>query len=406
MNILGLPGDSGACAYYRVIKPLEALAEAEMAEFYIPPIENGNRIVRIGEFTEEEKKEIIEQRGPWDGFAEIRRFERLPNVLDYDLLVFQRQPNDDIYHLIRRAQRCGIKAVFDIDDDAFNIPSSNPNYLMWGRDGRKVARLYLAMAKRGNLPPEWTDLSPDEAVENAKKIRDGLFRNIRHADLVTTTVGALATVYQRLRSDIAILPNQMDPDDWLDLEPIPHHGEIWLGWAGSKTHYDDLKLLERVIPTILERYPLVCFVIAGFPEAKRLFFEGYPDHRVITFPWTDLKSYRNYLASFDVVLAPSYPNKFNQGKSDIRVLEAGMVRRPVVGSPTTYGATIKESNGGFVAKKHVEWIKALSRLIEDEDLRRTLGQNVGNYARTHRTYRANAHLWAEAYSKLLEEPCR
>jgi len=401
-----LPGDSGACAYYRVEKPLEALAEAGMAKFYIPPIKNGNRLVRIGEFSEEEKKEIIRERGAWDGFDEIRRFESLPNILDYDLLLFQRQPNEDIYRLIRRAQELGIKVVFDIDDDAFNIPPSNPNYLMWGRDGRKLLSLYLSMAKAGAMPREWRDLSPDEVVQNAKTVRDGLFRNIRQASLVTTTVPALATVYRRLRTDITILPNQMDPDDWGEIKPIVHRGEIWLGWAGSKTHHDDLKVLERVIPTILERYPRVSFVIAGFPEAKKRLFDGYPDHRVITFPWTDLKSYKSYLASFDIVLAPSHPNKFNEGKSDIRVLEAGMVGRPVVGSPTTYGATIKESAGGFVAKKPLQWIKALSQLIEDEELRRNMGENLGNYARTHRTYRANAHLWAEAYSNLLEEPCR
>lgn len=405
MRILGLPGDSGACSYYRVEKPLEALAEAGLAEFYIPPIKDGNRLVRIGDFTEEEKKEIIEKQGGWDGFAEIRRFEQLPNVLDYDLLLFQRQPNEDIYHLIRRAQACGIKAIFDIDDDAFNIPATNPNYLMWGRDGRKVALLFLAMKRGGNLPPQWAKMAPQEVVANAKKVRDGLFRNIRTASLITTTTPALATAYRKVRTGMAILPNQMDPGDWEGVEPIVHRGEIWLGWAGSKTHHDDLKLLERVIPTILERHPRVSFVIAGFPEAKKRLFDGYPDHRVITFPWTDMRSYREYLASFDIVLAPSYPNKFNAGKSDIRVLEAGMVWRPVVGSPTTYGATIRESEGGFVAKRPIQWIKALGQLIEDGDLRRTLGQNLGNYARDRRTYQANAPLWAKAYSDLLEAPC-
>ena len=83
-------------------KPLEALAEAGMADFHIPPIKNGNRLVRIGEFTEEEKREIIQEQGPWDGFAEIRRFEGLPNVLDYDLLLFQRHVKElgHLTHLI------------------------------------------------------------------------------------------------------------------------------------------------------------------------------------------------------------------------------------------------------------------------------------------------------------------
>lgn len=402
MRILGLPGGATSCDYYRVEKPLEALIQAGIAETYIPPIENGNRLVRVGDFTAEEERELMRGRDGWDAVSRIRDFRRLVDVLDYDLIVFQRQPNVEVYKLIARARKEGVKTVFDMDDDAFNIPPTNANYLMWGRDGRKVANLYLSMKKRGEMPAPWKDLSLDQVIENARKTRDGLFLNIRNADLVTTTTATLAAVYRRLRSDVAVLPNQMCPEDWEDLKPIEHPGEIWLGWAGTHTHFDDLKLLQNVVPAILERYPRACLVIAGFPEAKRLLFDGYPDHRVITFPWTDIKSYRNYPASFDIVLAPSYPNKFNEGKSDIRVLEAGMVRRPVVGSPTTYGATIRESNGGFVAKRQMDWVKALSRLIEDEGLRRSMGENLGNYVRTHRTYQANVHLWAEAYSKLLE----
>jgi glycosyltransferase involved in cell wall biosynthesis len=402
MRILGLPGGATSCDYYRVEKPLEALTQAGIAETYIPPIENGNRLVRIGEMTEREKKETLDQKSFLEGFMEIRRFERLPNVLDYDLIVLQRQPNEEVYKLIARASKEGIKTVFDIDDDAYNIPPNNPNYLLWGRDARKVARLYLGMKRRGEMPAPWKDLSLDQVIENARKARAGLFLNIRSADLVTTTTPALAAVYSRLRNDVAIVPNQMCLEDWEDLKPIEHPGEIWLGWAGTATHFDDLKLLQGVIPAILERYPQASFVIAGFPKAKELLFDGYADHRVVTFPWTDIKSYKNYLASFDIVLAPSYPCKFNEGKSDIRVLEAGMARRPVVGSSTTYGATIRESKGGFVAKRQMDWVKALGRLIENEALRQAMGQSLGNYVRTCRTYRANVHLWAEAYSNLLE----
>ena len=401
MRILGLPGGATSCDYYRVEKPLEALVQAGIAETYIPPIENGNRQARVGDFTEEEEKELLRGKEGWDAVSKIRDFRRLVDILDYDLIVFQRQPNEEVYKLIARAREEGVKTVFDMDDDAFNIPPTNPNYLMWGRDARKISNIYLSIKKIGGMPALWKDLSLDQVIENARKTRDGLFLNIRSADLVTTTTPALAGVYKRLRSDVVVVPNQMCPEDWEDLKPIEHPGEIWLGWAGTHTHFDDLKLLQKVVPAILERYPEISFVIAGFPKAKELLFNGYVDHRVLTFPWTDIKGYKNYLASFDVVLAPSYPCKFNEGKSDIRVLEAGMVRRPVVGSPTTYGATIRESKGGLVAKRQVEWVKALSRLIEDKGLRHSMGENLGNYVRTHRTYRANVHLWAEAYSKLI-----
>ena len=221
--------------------------------------------------------------------------------------------------------------------------------------------------------------------------------------MVTVTTPALAAVYAQYNQRVKVLPNQMVPADWQAIERIAHPGELWVGWTGSGTHYDDLKLAAAGITQALERLPHAKLVLAGSPQmAHYLFSEVEQRGQAITFPWTTLEAYRKYLASFDIVLAPSADNAFNASKSDIRVLEAGMVQRPVVGSVATYGPTIQASRGGLTARSTSDWMHAILKLANNADLRAAMAANLSSYANT-RTYAAHAPLWHAAYTELLND---
>jgi len=139
--------------------------------------------------------------------------------------------------------------------------------------------------------------------------------------------------------------------------------------------------------------------LIGFSEATRLFEQV--QEQVITFEWMPLENYRHVVAAFDIALAPSASIRFNEGKSDIRVLEAALCGIPVVASETTYGDTVRAAGCGFVAKTVQKWQKGLARLVGNASLRSTLGKNGNEYVLRERTYDANAWRWAEAYSNLL-----
>ena len=384
MKILGLPSDDGACGRYRVIWPLQALQDAGLADVYVPPIKDGDRFVKLSE----------------DG---IKNPSERSLVNNYDMLVLQRQPQIDVLRLIEGAKSLGIATVFDIDDSAITIPTSNPNYMVWGRDKRKIRSMITAYMKSGAVPKALRGKTVDEVVESASKLRNGLLNNIRAVDMVTVTTPSLKEDYSGYNNNIIILPNQMRMDLWKDLEYIPHEGRIWVGWAGGWTHYEDLKLIKAAMREVIRRHENVDLVLIGFDQAKDLVFDGLPPDRVVTFPWSkDLKGYRKYVNSLDICLAPSYDNRFNEGKSSIRCLEAWCCKVPVVGSFTTYGGAIRESGGGIVAKRPKDWIKGLSRLISDKDRRESMGMAGYNYTSKKRTYRATTDLWHAAYSSLFD----
>jgi len=326
------------------------------------------------------------------------------DVGNYDILVFQRQPSHDVLQLLSLAQGDGIQVVFDIDDGALSISKDNPNYLAWGRDKRWIRQQVRQYRREGvPLPGPIRGLSPDQVVEFAATSRRGILNNIRAVDLVTTTTPALRDEYNVLNRNIRILPNQMQLDGWTNLKKVDHPGRLWIGWAGGWTHLEDLKLIVNPIEEIIRRYDTVDFLLVGFTQAKDLIFRNIPEGRVVLAPWTpNIYDYRKWVASMDIVLAPSKDTKFNAGKSDIRVMESWLAAKaPVVASPTTYGETVNRCGGGCVARKAKDWMEMLSLLLTNEKMRRRMGRLGHEYVREERTYDTNIHLWEDAYRSLL-----
>jgi len=389
-SVLGVPGDrsDGACAYYRVIWPLQALArQGYIDRHFIIPAVQGRRPVEF------------DHGAGMGGGKDPKRPHRVNN---YDAVMFQRQPRGDVTKLIAACQQVGIRVIFDIDDAALTIPKTNPNYMVWGRDKPAIRRMAMGFIKGGGkLPDVLRGKTPEQIADQAQMMLRGILTNIRMADLVTVTTPHLAKEYGHLNSNIHVLPNQMDVEFWTGLESIPHPGEVWVGWAGGWTHLDDLKLLVSPMRQILERNRNVRFVIVGFTQARELIFQDLPQDQIIDLPWAkDFQGYHNSVASLDIVLAPSQPIQFNQGKSDIRLMEAWLCGRPCVGSPTTYGATLKTSGGGFVAKNPKGWLKGINRLIRNPDLRVHMGEVGYQYVTEQRTYDGNAHLWDAALQSI------
>lgn len=385
IKVIGLPSDEGACSYYRVEQPLYALEEAGLIDLYIPPITGESRFVRLS----------------IDGSD----LDDDPNLVNnHDLIVLQRQPIPSVNQLINGCNDLGIGTVFDIDDSAITIPPWNPNYMAWGKDKTQIRKLVMRYNRQGiDLPKLIRGMSPNEVAEKAQETRNGLLSNIRDSNVVTVTTEVLKEDYSRYNSNIHIIPNQMVQEHWEGLERIDHPGEIWIGWEGGWTHYEDLKVMSTSIRTVVSRYPNVKLVLVGFTQSRELVFDAVPDDRVILFEWDDdLSVYKKYVASMDIVLAPSVDIRFNRGKSDIRCMEAWLCGVPVVGSPSTYGRSIKESGGGFVANKPKDWISGLKKLITDEGLRRRMGQEGYEYVTTKRTYRTNTRLWYNVYRDLVD----
>lgn len=350
----------------------------------------------------------------------------LATISKYDIIVFQRQEMRLVEEVTRATQqasdiaiqsswvaeglawsdatriegahRAGKPVIFDIDDDALHVPVTNPNYLQWGRDARKIAN---ALDQWKGPKPLALNKPAQVIAAQAKANFRQLLKNISAADAVTVTTPALKRVYGKYNKRIYVLPNWAEPREWQHIEPQAHDG-IHIGWAGGPTHFGDLAVIAAPVRQILDEYPETHLMLAGFPIARELLFAEVPDDRITTYPFMD--KWKKNLATFDIILAPSEANTFNAAKSAIRIYEGLLAtkgRAAVAGSETTYGDAIRALRCGFVCKNRANWLKSLRILVENASKRAQMGREGYERVLAGHTYKSHANEWLQTYREIL-----
>jgi glycosyltransferase involved in cell wall biosynthesis len=176
-----------------------------------------------------------------------------------------------------------------------------------------------------------------------------------------------------------------------------------IGYAsGTPTHDDDFALVKPALKSIMQRYPQVEMRIIGpldpgndWGELKQRI------RRIPLAPWRELPE---RLVKFDINLAPLVmDNPFAQSKSEIKYMEAALVRVPTIASPTdAYRYAIRPGENGYLAVGDSEWEQTLALLIEGPDHRRILGEAA--YRRVLQGY--HPRMRAAELVSTLDQICR
>ena len=101
-------------------------------------------------------------------------------------------------------------------------------------------------------------------------------------------------------------------------------------------------------------------------------------------------------------------NLFNRGKSQIRWMEYAVNKTAVVASPIwAYNkdpfGVVKHGKNILFAKYKEDWIKQLSRLIEDENLRKKIGQQSYDDVMNYYNLEKQAYVYTDAYQKIYDD---
>lgn len=205
------------------------------------------------------------------------------------VVVVQRQASIHNYNAMLSLRSKGMKVVYDIDDDIWNVPRYNPNFEIF-----KHAR---------------------EAFSNCAKL----------ADLITVSTKTLKKAVQneipQMADRVVIAPNAVDYRLFQPTTVSRNDQRVVIGWAGSNTHDADIVDCWEMLPDIVEQNEHVWLEIVGGAQVpKRL--EGHP--RVKFREWCPVSEFPVRFASWgwDIVLAPLEDYRFNRSKSNIKILEA------------------------------------------------------------------------------------
>jgi hypothetical protein len=282
-----------------------------------------------------------------------------------DVVVFERQSEPEILDAIAYCRSQGKLTVYEIDDDVWNIHRDSAAHPYFSRPG----------------------------------VLETMDEAIRSCAIVTTTTRQLASRVRALNANVHILPNMLPDDHWpFDRPKEQAEDKVVIGWAGSDTHLPDLRQLEGVIDCLLDRYDQVEFAWAGMSEMP---FPGHERMRCIE--GVPINDYPSLVSQFHIGLAPVIDTVFNRAKSDLKFLEYAAIGIPVAASRTpTYENSVENGVNGFLASNAKDWLKYLSRLIEDVSLRRDMGAKAQAWART-RLISRNISMWEAAYALDLPE---
>jgi glycosyltransferase involved in cell wall biosynthesis len=115
--------------------------------------------------------------------------------------------------------------------------------------------------------------------------------------------------------------------------------------------------------------------------------------------YDDPASYYGTL-DFDIWLAPLTMKPFDYSKSNIKVLEYAARGIPAIATDcNVYRSFIRHGENGFLVKEDHEWLKYLSILANDDELRRKMGDAARADA-AQWTIEGNWQRWEQAYQSL------
>lgn len=199
-------------------------------------------------------------------------------------------------------------------------------------------------------------------------IRERLKRALSLCNRLVVSTEPLAREYGRLCGETIVLPNRLERARWANLAlPSRRNGKPRVGWAGAVGHLGDLSVIESVVE-------------ATAKEIDWVFFGMCPDrlkpHATEFYACVSLDEYPRKLASLDLDLAvaPLECNAFNEAKSNLRLLEYGVLGYPVVCSDITpYRCGLPVTR---VANRHSAWVKAVRNMVADRDACRQTGEQL------------------------------
>lgn len=190
------------------------------------------------------------------------------------------------------------------------------------------------------------------------------------SDRLIVTTQPLADLYGKHVPDVWIMPNTLG-ETWRDLRREPQARQrLRVGWVGAGQHRGDLDLVNEVVRRLA---PEVDWVFMGMhtPEMAPYLkeFHGF----------VAIADYPKKIASLDldIAIAPLEDNRFNQCKSNLRLLEYGAMGWPVVCSDV-YPYRTRNAPVIRVSNEPDAWVAAI-RSLYNEPLRRQQAQRLSHW---------------------------
>ena len=289
----------------------------------------------------------------------IEKDERLikKDFKDAKIVIFSRNPTVNLEELLIMKKQYGFKIWMDIDD-------------------------YWELYEHHYLYDNW----------KANKMEDLLKKCMDNADIVTTTNVRLLRAISPINSACRVVPNAVP----FGIEQFQYQKSdssyVRFMYVGGPSHYHDLKIIDEFFGMCSRDIHMrnkSKFTLAGY---NRLYKEQnlHQMHYIMSrSPNYDFRSmlpidkYMEHYDHCDISLAPIENNLFNHYKSNLKIIEAGCMKVPVIASgafPFLEDEEMRDK-GIFFCENPKEWYSVAKTLTNYPESVDTAGQILYDYVK-------------------------
>ncbi|MDD1762894.1 MAG: class I SAM-dependent methyltransferase, partial [Methanothrix sp.] len=260
----------------------------------------------------------------------------------HSLVIFYRVPAyDSVLSVINEAKRLRLPTIWEVDD------------LIFDKDVLTKSKTLAALDKA----------IFDPLVEGAKLYRKTMLLCDRG---IASTTGLADAMKKAGLPEVFVVENALDRQTLEILQNVCQYNALHTDdivrivyGSGTSTHNVDFQEAVPAIIKILDKLPNVRLRIIGLLDLPEI-YSRYKE-RVERLPICSYEEYLAALAECDISIVPLENYVFNDSKSNIKYLEASIVKVPSVCSPrAAFTQVIIHGQNGLLCATDDEWEAALS----------------------------------------------
>lgn len=280
---------------------------------------------------------------------------QLPMAQNASHIIIYRSPiSPELLRLCHLAKEYGKPVFFDIDDLVFDTVYTDQLSYTQGLDPVEKGNYDAGVRNYGYMLEncDGAITSTNQLQEELKKYQSKVLLN------------------RNLASDDLIAVSSQYIKDYSQTSDIVKIGYF----SGSISHNENFELIKPAIKQLLEKYSNVQLHIVGIldiPKDMKPF-----ENQIVTHDYVDWDKLPALISEVDINLAPLVDSIFNRAKSEIKWIEAALVKVPTVASKIgAFSDVVIDDETGLLATDD-QWFDKLEALVLSPDLRQKLAESA------------------------------
>jgi len=307
------------------------------------------------------------------------------------------------------------KAFSDIEIEPLNLLDKNridsaDLFITQCAIGIKAMRFLFECRKKGkkiviDYDDSFADLPEIKLKEfnlTSKEVTTNWIRYLGLADLITVSCDQLKDRVECFTdTPVKVLPNLILKWEYEEFkEYTPNRSEVRILYSCSDSHIEDFKFIAPVLKRIGESYSNVTIVSHGNLNFSYLCpkYKGKSLH-VENSPYP---SYYDVLREIqpNIFIAPLMPSIYNNCRSNLKYLQAALVKSVFVGTNLPPYRNVQHDKTGLLPFTRISWWWSLRRLIRNPELLSRIGKSAYKDLKGY-LLEDNISLWDSAYRSVL-----